>query len=132
MSPTTSTYDSEISPLRAAGAIALLVVVFSVFAFAPAHDRNKPIAGLACSVLSENEISGVLGAPMQLTPTTGNVCRYISTASYTSPSLIVVARSTQPRTYAFHVVPQTSNDPNAAAQEARLSHLVQKQLAATR
>jgi hypothetical protein len=69
----------------------LLVVLFSVFIFGPRHDPTKVVAGVPCSVLSEQQISEVLGTQMRLMPTTGTVCQYVATTSEPR-SLFVIAR----------------------------------------
>jgi hypothetical protein len=77
---------------RAAVASVLLVVCFAVFAFAAPRDPSKVVSGLPCSVLSEEDISSVLGTSMRLMPSSGAVCRYVSTANGPSRSLFVIAR----------------------------------------
>jgi hypothetical protein len=79
---------------RAALATAILIALFAVLAFAPPfkHDATKVIAGVPCSVLSEEDISAVLGEPMRLMPTSGTVCQYVATGAGTSRALFVVAR----------------------------------------
>jgi hypothetical protein len=76
---------------RTIAATVLLVAVFSIFVFGPRHDPTKVVAGVPCSVLSEEQIGDVLGAQMRLLPTTGTVCQYVSTTSG-SRSLFVIAR----------------------------------------
>jgi hypothetical protein len=76
---------------RAVAATILLVVLFSVFIFGPRHDPTKVVAGVPCSVLSEQQISEVLGTQMRLMPTTGTVCQYVATTSEPR-SLFVIAR----------------------------------------
>ena len=76
---------------RAFIAVALLLGLFAALGFAPRNDPAKTVAGLACSVVSENEASLVLGTRVRLLPSTGTLCRYVSTASV-APSLFVVAR----------------------------------------
>jgi hypothetical protein len=76
---------------RAVAATVLLVALFSVFVFGPRHDPTKVVAGVPCSVLSEEQISDVLGAPMRLMPTSGTVCQYVATTTG-SRSLFVIAR----------------------------------------
>lgn len=77
---------------RAAMATVILVALFAMFAFAPPRDPTKVVAGIPCSVLSENEVGAVLGAPMRLMPTDGTICHYASTANGPSRALFVVAR----------------------------------------
>ena len=76
---------------RVLGALGAIVALFAVFLFAPRHDATKVVGGVPCSVLSEAEISTALGSPMLLMPTSGAVCRYVSTGSSGAPSLFVVA-----------------------------------------
>ena len=76
---------------------ALIATVFAVgfcalFALAPGRDPAKVVPGVPCSVLSENAISGVMGAPMRLMPTSGTVCQYVSTAAEDQRTLFVIAR----------------------------------------
>ncbi len=77
---------------RAAIATVVLVALFSLFAFVPRADPTKVVAGIPCSVLSEKEVSEVLGTPMRLMPTTGTICHYVSTGDGASRALFVVAR----------------------------------------
>jgi hypothetical protein len=125
-------HETDISPKRAGIAALVLVAMFSIFAFAPPRDHSKTVHGLPCSVLSEDEIGAVLGTPVQLMPTSGAVCRYVSTANGPSRSVFVIAHGGAPRSYAFHVVPQSANDAVAAADETRLQRLVRRQVAAAR
>jgi hypothetical protein len=124
--------ESDMSPKRAGIAALLLVAMFSVFAFAPPRDHGKLVRGLPCSVLTEDEIGSVVGTPVQLMPTSGSVCRYVSTASGPARSVFVVAPGGVSHTYAFHVVPRGPNDTAAPAEEARLEKLVHRQVAAAR
>src|ERR1700681_441830 len=41
--------------------LAIFVALFAMFAFAPPRDPTKVVPGMPCSVLSENDISAVLG-----------------------------------------------------------------------
>ncbi len=97
--------------------IAIIVAVVAAFAFAPPRDPSKVIPGVACSVLSETEISAVVGTPMRLSPTTGTVCRYVATQSDKERSVMVIARrevTPHPRVaYTVEVV-----EPERAAQLA--------------
>jgi phenylacetate-coenzyme A ligase PaaK-like adenylate-forming protein len=77
---------------RVLGAVGAIVALCAVFLIAPRHDATKVVSGLPCSVLSEAEISAALGAPMLLMPTSGAVCRYVSTGSTGAPALFVIAR----------------------------------------
>ena len=77
---------------RVIGAIAAVAALCALLAFAPHRDPTKVVRGLPCSILSETEISAALGAPMQLMPTSGAVCRYVSTGTSGAPALFVVAR----------------------------------------
>ncbi|HEX3549772.1 MAG TPA: hypothetical protein VHT53_05320 [Candidatus Elarobacter sp.] len=130
-SPTTP-YTSDISPKRAGIATLLLVAMFSIFAFAPPRDHSKLVRGIPCSVLSEDDISAALGTQVRLMPTSGTVCRYVSTTNGSSKSLIVIARSGNPHAVVFHVIPQAANDPTVAIEESRLTHMVHRQVAANR
>jgi hypothetical protein len=77
---------------RVFGAIAVIVALCVLLAFAPKRDATKVVRGMPCSILSETEISAALGAPMLLMPTSGAVCRYVSTGSTATPTLFVIAR----------------------------------------
>jgi hypothetical protein len=77
--------------IRALVAMALLVALFTVLAFVPRRDPTKVVAGIPCSILSERAIGSVLGATMQLLPTDGTVCHYVSTDSAAQRTLFVVA-----------------------------------------
>ncbi|HEY0382080.1 MAG TPA: hypothetical protein VGC72_07770 [Candidatus Elarobacter sp.] len=104
-------------------------------------------------MLSENDISAVLGTPMRLMPTSGAICQYVSTTSG-APSLFVVARHdsripAEPDTvavdglggtavrfantlyvrygahaYTFAVVPQVTPNGRAFGQELALARLL--------
>ena len=90
-------YDGESSSKgRALGAIAAIAALCALLAFAPRHDTTKVVGGATCSILSEDQISTVLGAPMRLTPTSGTVCRYVSTAAGSASALFVIARREPP------------------------------------
>ena len=78
--------------VRASFAVALLAVLFFVFAFAPARDPSQVAAGVPCSILSERQIGAVFGAPMRLRPTDGTVCQYVSTDRDKQGMLFVIAR----------------------------------------
>jgi hypothetical protein len=77
---------------RVLGAVGAIVGLCAVFLLAPRHDATKVVSGEPCSVLSETEISTALGAPMLMMPTSGAVCRYVSTGTTGAPSLFVIAR----------------------------------------
>jgi hypothetical protein len=82
----------EFETKRAAIAIAILVALFSLLAFARPHDPTKVVSGTPCSVLSERDISSVLGTEMRLMPTSGTICQYVSTGAGASRTLFVIAR----------------------------------------
>jgi hypothetical protein len=144
-----SVFKNVIAPL------ATFVALLALFAFAPPRDPTKVVPGIPCSVLSENEISAVLGSPMRLMPTSGAVCHYVAMTSG-APSLFVVARH-DPRTpaepdtvpidglggvaahygntlfvrygthaYTFAVVPQLTPDARVFAQELQLARLLHR------
>jgi hypothetical protein len=136
--------------------VAIFVALFAMFAFAPPRDPTKVVPGIPCSVLSENDISAVLGAPMRLMPTSGSICQYVSTATSGAPSLFVVARRdprfpAEPDTvpvdglggpavheantlyvrygahaYTFAVVPQQTPDDRAFGKELQLARLLHR------
>ena len=139
--------------------LAIFVALFGMFAFAPPRDPTKVVPGIPCSVLSENDISAVLGAPMRLMPTSGSICQYVATTSG-APSLFVVARR-DPRTpaepdtvpvdglggaavryantlyvrygahaYTFAVVPQLAQDEHAFGKELQLARLLHRAMIA--
>jgi hypothetical protein len=78
--------------VRASFAVALLAVLFLIFAFAPARDPSQVAAGVPCSILSERQIGAVFGAPMRLRSTDGTVCQYVSTDPDKQGMLFVIAR----------------------------------------
>jgi hypothetical protein len=130
--------DSErFTPVQALVAVALIAGFIALFAFAPPRDRSKPIAGIPCSVLSENEISTALGAPVQLMPTNGAICQYVSTASGVRRTLFVVetagtsvyARSGA-HTYALTVVTAADDKQSPRTTELRVAKLIERQLMA--
>jgi hypothetical protein len=86
------TSEGRVEVARAAVATILLAGLFAALGFAPRNDPAKTIAGLPCSVVSENEASLVLGTTVRLLPSTGTLCRYVSTGAPLSRALIVVAR----------------------------------------
>jgi hypothetical protein len=72
---------SDVYPMRRAIAAVGLLVAFAVmFAFAPPANPANVVQGLPCSVLSENDISAVLGTTMRLMPSNGTICQYASTS----------------------------------------------------
>ncbi len=76
---------------RAIIALALLIGLFAIFAFTPRRDPTKLVAGLPCSILSESQISAVIGRTMELIPGDGNVCHYVSTDAASQRNVFVVA-----------------------------------------
>ena len=141
---------------KALAILATFVALAAMFAFAPPRDPTKVVPGIPCSVLSESDISAVLGAPMRLMPTSGTICQYISTTTSGTPSLFVVARRdtrtpVEPDTvpvdgfggsavryantlyvrfgthaYTFAVVPQVTPDDHAYGKELQLARLLQR------
>jgi hypothetical protein len=118
----------------------VLIVLFGLLFFAPRNDPAKVIAGIPCSVLSENAISSVVGSPVRLMPTNGTTCEYVPTDASAQRSVFVIAHEELPatgyhstanavhvrngsRTYTIIVVPQKS-DANAHYDEARLARLM--------
>jgi len=108
--------------------IAIIVAVLAAFAFAPPRDPSKVIPGVACSVLSETEISSVVGTPMRLSPTTGSVCRYVGTESDKERSVVVIARrelTPHPRVaYTVEVVEPEHAVQLASHEKSRLVALI--------
>ena len=141
---------------KALASLTIFVALFVMFAFAPPRDPTKVVPGIPCSVLSENDISAVLGAPMRLMPTSGAICHYVSTTASGAPSLFVVARRdtrtpAEPDTipvdglggpalryantlyvrygahaYTFAVVPQLARDDRAFGRELQLARLLHR------
>jgi hypothetical protein len=140
---------------KVVASLAIFVALFAMFVFAPPRDPTKVVPGIPCSVLSENDISAVLGAPMRLMPTSGAICQYVATTS-AAPSLFVVARRdartpAEPDTvqveglggtavryantlyvrygahaYTFAVVPQATPDAGAFGKELQLARLLHR------
>ena len=108
--------------------IAIIVAVLAAFAFAPPRDPSKVIPGLACSVLSETEISAVVGTPMRLSPTTGTACRYMATEGNTERSVMVIAHrdvTPHPRvTYTVEVIEPEGDVQVASSEKGRLVALI--------
>jgi hypothetical protein len=126
--------SGDLYPMRRAIAAVGILVAFAVlFAFAPPANPAKVVQGLPCSVLSENDISAVLGTTMRLMPSSGTVCGYASTSEVTSARLFVVAHR-QPGTaryaYTFAVVPRNGDRQVAAAVQRQLAQLSHHQLVA--
>src|SRR6202790_1220997 len=92
--------DDASSKRRAAGAIAPILASCARLAFAPRTDTTKVVSGAPCSIVSEDRISAVLGAPMRLMPTTGSVCHYVATGAGSASALFVIARSEPPASVA--------------------------------
>src|ERR1035437_501408 len=145
---------------RVFGAIAVIVALCVLLAFAPKRDATKVVRGMPCSILSETEISAALGAPMLLMPTSGAVCRYVSTGSTATLFVIArqdtalpspVAQTSAPlhgvgddavrfanrlyvrygaRSYTFIVVPQSTDDVRPIADELRVAKLVHRTMIA--
>ncbi len=108
--------------------IAIIVAILAAFAFAPARDPSKVVPGVACSILSETEISAVVGTPMRLSPTTGTVCRYTATESDKERSVMVIARrevTPHPRVaYTVEVVEPQQDVQLASHEKSRLVALI--------
>lgn len=68
----------------------LAAIIFAAFALAP-RDSGKLVKGVSCSVITEREISSILGTQMRMLAPSGNVCRYVSTGEESS-TLTVIAR----------------------------------------
>jgi hypothetical protein len=98
VSSTERARDERNELVSASVAIALLAVLFLVFAFAPARDPSKLIAGIPCSIFSERQVGAVFGVPMRLRPTDGTICQYVSTDSGKQGMLFVIARHDDPAT----------------------------------
>ena len=86
-------HDDDPSEFRkSAVATAILVALFALLGFAPHRDPTKVVAGVPCSVLSEKAVGSVLGTTVQLMPTNGTVCQYVSTGADGPRSMFVIAR----------------------------------------
>jgi len=133
--------------IRASCAVVLLVVLFIVFAFAPARDPSKLVAGVPCSILSEQQIGAVFGAPMRMRPTDGTVCQYVSTDPGKQGMFFVIARHDDAQTtlgrvsdhrlnvryhgrvYTLIAVSSGGNKNVAATEERRLGLVLDHRLA---
>src|SRR5471030_3168270 len=82
-------------------ATAALVAIFGLLFFAPRNDPSKVIAGIPCSIISENAIASVVGSPVRLMPTNGTTCEYVPTGSSAQRSVFVIAHQDSP-TVAYH------------------------------
>lgn len=115
-------------PTQGLAVIAIIVAILAAFAFTPPRDPSKVIPGLACSVISETEISAVVGTPMRLSPTTGTVCRYVGTEAGKQHSVLVIARRElmpHPRVaYTVEVVEPERDVQLASNEESRLVALI--------
>jgi hypothetical protein len=78
---------------RSVAAALLLIALFALFAYVAPNDPTKVLSHAPCSVVSEQQVSDVLGTPMRLLPTSGAVCQYASTSGEPAPTLFVIARS---------------------------------------
>jgi hypothetical protein len=133
--------------VSASVAIALLAVLFLVFAFAPARDQSKVVAGIPCSIFSERQVGEVFAAPMRLRPTDGTICQYVSTDSDKQGMLFVIARHDDPatsklaghglvvrhanRTYSLIAIADPAH-PDAAALQQHLALLLERRVVANR
>jgi len=72
--------------------IALLALLF----FAPRNDPAKVVAGIPCSVLSENTIGSVIESPVRLMPTSGTTCEYVPTDGRAQRTVFVIAHREPP------------------------------------
>lgn len=108
--------------------VVLLIAAFIMMLYlAPRHDPSKLIAGMRCSVVSENDISALLHTPMRLVPTSGTVCQYVSTDARIGRTLYVVAHGPQSPggapAVAFKIFPRDGDDPAAAQLEMQLARM---------
>jgi hypothetical protein len=142
---------------RALVATGVIGALFVALDLAPQRDPAQVVAGLPCSVISEDAIGTVLGEPVRLSPTSGTICQYVSTGA-TSRQLLVTARHDAAlpasmsngthvsgigddaifapdalyvrhgsRSYTLALAP---HDPNDALQELRLAKLMHRQMIA--
>ena len=77
---------------KSLAATAILIALFALLGFAPHRDPTKVVAGVPCSVLSEKAVGSVLGTTVQLMPTNGTICQYVSTGADGPRSMFVIAR----------------------------------------
>ena len=129
---------------QAAATFAVIAILVAAFAFVPARDPTEVVPGIACSVLSESDISTALRGSMRLMPTDGTVCRYVSVDGNRERTLIVVARHEsspgsgpalfrrgatmfvrdRSRTYGLVIVPTEADSKTAYGEEMRLADLI--------
>jgi len=83
--------EPKASELATATFVVIAIILIS-FILAPQRNPSELVRGVPCSVLSETEIGAVLGTHVQLEPTSGNICRYVSTDRSDERNLIVVAK----------------------------------------
>jgi hypothetical protein len=130
-SPNVASGSDDLFPMRRAFAGVGILVAFAVmFAFAPPADPASVVNGLPCSVLSENNISAVLGTTMRLLPSTGTVCEYASASEVSGARLFVVAHrapGTARYTYTFAVVPRDGDRRAGVAERQQLARLAHRQ-----
>jgi len=131
---------------RALAALALFAGFVALFAFAPPDDPTKVVAGLPCSVLSENEVAGVVGTPMRLMPTSGAICHYLPSQTESDAAVFVVAHHDAslsgrlpngavavhagPYVYTIAVVGRDAARPAPSDAAQRLAKLVQRPIIA--
>jgi len=72
---------------------AVLIALFGFLFLAPRNDPAKVVAGIPCSVLSENAISTVLESHVRLMPTNGTTCEYVPTEPAAQRSVFVIAHT---------------------------------------
>lgn len=121
-------------------ASAVLIALFGFLFLAPRNDPAKVVAGIPCSVLSENAISTVLESRVRLMPTNGTTCEYVPTEASAQRSVFVIAHTSPiagvrnssdqavhvrngSRWYSIIVVPQNQNS-SGHGDEVRLAQLM--------
>jgi len=108
--------------------IAIILAILLTIWFAPPRDPSKVVPGISCSVVSETQISAVMGTDMQLLPTSGSLCRYVATNSDVERSVIVVAhRVESPRphnAFTVEVIEPISQGQSAQTERRRLVALI--------
>jgi hypothetical protein len=87
-------------------ATGVVAAILGLLFFAPRNDPAKVIAGIPCSVLSENAIGSVLESPVRLMPTNGTTCEYVPTDAHAQRTVFVIAH-----TGPFARDHQSANDP---------------------
>jgi len=88
--------DSDVAEFAPAVTIAkpILIVagLLAALALLPQRDSAKQVAGLPCALVTEREASQALHSDVQLEPTDGHLCRFVSSEFGDDVALVIVAR----------------------------------------